>query len=270
MLKKRLKYLVTKLSEKLFFFGIDPFIGYYNLKGLRFFYRDLQILKKQKGDNSLFPFGKIHPILNERFSASGTMQGHYFHQDLHVAKLIFKNNPQKHVDIGSRIDGFVAHVASFRTIEIIDIRALKNKIENIDFRQLDLMELPSNLENYCDSISSLHAIEHFGLGRYNDPIDYFGYQKAVINISKMLKPNGIFYFSVPIGPQRIEFNAHRVFSVEYLLTLLSDYFNVRNFSFVDDKGDLYKNVELTKPNVSNNFDCTYGCGIFELIKKKVQ
>lgn len=73
------------------------------------------------------------------------------------------------------------------------------------------MELPAGMVNYCDSISSLHAIEHFGLGRYGDPIDYFGYLKALQNIAKIVKTGGTFYFSVPIGPQRIEFNAHRVF-----------------------------------------------------------
>ena len=78
------------------------------------------------------------------------------------------------------------------------------------------MLLPNDLINYYDSISSLHAIEHFGLGRYGDPIDYYGFEKAIDNISKLLEISGHFYFSVPIGPQRIEFNAHRVFSIKFL------------------------------------------------------
>jgi len=48
------------------------------------------------------------------FRKAETASGHYFHQDLLVAGKIFKNNPIKHVDIGSRMDGFIAHVASFR------------------------------------------------------------------------------------------------------------------------------------------------------------
>jgi len=63
--------------------------------------------------------------LDDRFDQSGTASGHYFHQDLLVASRIFINNPEKHVDIGSRIDGFVAHVASFREIEVFDIRSLE-------------------------------------------------------------------------------------------------------------------------------------------------
>jgi len=32
-------------------------------------------------------------------------------QDLLVARWIFDAKPQRHVDIGSRVDGFIAHVA---------------------------------------------------------------------------------------------------------------------------------------------------------------
>ena len=55
----------------------------------------------------------LYPIINEFNDNSGTAKGHYFHQDLLVAQYIFKNKPKKHVDVGSRVDGFVAHVASF-------------------------------------------------------------------------------------------------------------------------------------------------------------
>ena len=129
------------------------------------------------------------------------------------------------------------------------------------------MELPSDLMNYCDSVSSLHVIEHFGLGRYGDPIDYFGYLKAIDNISKILVSGGTFYFSVPIGPQRIEFNAHRVFSVEHLLQILSKKFIIDTFSYVDDRGDFFEKVELTEDRIKSNFSCNFGCGIFILIKK---
>lgn len=259
------------LSRKIWFLfqfiGFNPKILYNNLKGLKFYYRDLKILKKQKNKDKLFTFGKKCLILNERFSEGGTMSGQYFHQDLYVAKRIFLNTPQKHIDIGSRTDGFVAHVASFRKIELIDIRPITSKVENISFKQADLMKLPPNMKEYCDSISSLHAIEHFGLGRYNDPIDYFGYLKAINNIATMLKPNGIFYFSVPIGPQRIEFNAHRVFSVRYLLEILTDKFNIQCFSYVDDQGNFHNDIELLDATIKNNLGCQLGCGIFELIKK---
>ncbi len=237
------------------------------IKGWRFFWKDYFLLKKQKGNDNTFPWGRFYPILNDRYDNAGVMSGHYFHQDLYVASQIFKNKPILHVDIGSRIDGFVAHVASFRPIEIIDIRAIESKVANISFKQQDLMQLPENMLSYCDSISCLHAIEHFGLGRYSDPIDYFGHEKAMSNILQILKPGGKFYFSTPIGPQRIEFNAHRVFSIQYLIDLLSPNFEIEAFSYVDDKGDLFVNVELKAADIAKNFGCYYGCGIFEMRKK---
>ena len=184
----------------------------------------------------------------------------------YVAKKIFERNPKRHVDIGSRTDGFVAHVAVFRKIEIIDIREQKSKVSNVLFKKADLMKLQDNLIGYCDSISALHSIEHFGLGRYGDPIDYYGYIKAIDNISLMLQKGGVFYFSVPIGKQRIEFNAHRVFSVSYLQDLFHDKFILNSFSYIDDKGDFFENVKLTDKEVQVNFNCYYGCGIFELTK----
>lgn len=89
---------------------------------------------------SEFSFDKFYPCLNERLQESGVASGHYFHQDLLVANKIFKNNPLKHLDIGFRVDGLVAHVASFREIEVFDIRKLKSAIKNILFTQLDLMD----------------------------------------------------------------------------------------------------------------------------------
>ena len=258
---------MKRFCSLLGFFGINLVLLKNNIKGLFFYFSDLKKLKQQKGDDTTFNFGKKYPILSERYLESGTLSGHYFHQDLLVAQKIYKNSPTKHVDIASRTDGFVAHLAVFREIEVLDIRKLNSSVNNIIFRQADLMKLPENMVNYCDSISSLHAIEHFGLGRYGDPIDYFGHLKAIENITKMLKAGGTFYFSVPIGEQRIEFNAHRVFSIDYLMGVFSEKYTIKTFSYVDDNGDLYKNITLEAEKTKANYGCSWGCGIFELVKK---
>lgn len=214
-----------------------------------------------------WPLHTTYPILHDKHDESGTLSGAYFHQDLLVAKKIFSRKPSKHVDIGSRTDGFVAHVSIFMPIEIIDIRPQRSKVENISFLQADLMKpLRSELINYTSSISSLHAIEHFGLGRYGDPIDVEGYKKALNNIYLMLQPGGSFYFSVPMGPQMIEFNAQRIFSLAYLLSLFEGKYRIAGFSYVDDKGDLHENVSLTEQAVRSNCGCRCGCAIFELEK----
>jgi SAM-dependent methyltransferase len=266
-MRKEFKRKIIGIYENFRLFGFDPIRLINSFRGFRYYLHDYLLLRKQKGTDSTFFFGQNRPILDERFSESGTMSGHYFHQDLMVARRIFINNPKRHLDIGSRTDGFVSHVAVFREVEVIDIREQKSKVKNIVFSKADLMQLPVNMIDTYDSISSLHAVEHFGLGRYGDPVDYYGFLKALKNITRMLKTSGKFYFSVPIGRQRIEFNAHRVFSINYLLSLLKDNFIIDRFSFVDDNGDLFEDVELNQFEIERNFGCHYGCGIFELTKK---
>jgi SAM-dependent methyltransferase len=247
-------------------FGLDPILFFKSLYGLWFFMTDYFKLRKLLNGSNIFPLSFPYPILNERFSEAGTMSGHYFHQDLYVARKIFENNPIKHLDIGSRIDGFVAHVAVFREILVVDIREQTSMVKNIFFKKADLMKLPEELINTFDSISTLHAIEHFGLGRYGDPIDPLGYLKAIENIYSLLIPGGKLYFSVPIGTQRIEFNAHRVFSVNHLLEIFKGRFKLDTLSYVSDNGQFYENVEINESSLNTNFGCNFGCGIFELTK----
>jgi SAM-dependent methyltransferase len=259
--------MLKKILPTLEFLGINLRTTKANTVGLKWFYDDLKEIRAQLKSSPDFQITRVRPILTDKTTESGTLSGHYFHQDLLVAKRVFLAAPTKHVDIGSRTDGFVAHVASFREIEVFDIRPLENKIGNINFVQADFMRPNEALFEYTDSISCLHAIEHFGLGRYNDPIDVNGHLKGLDTINKVLRKGGKFYFSTPIGPQRIEFNAHRVFGLAYLLKLLTPYYELVNFSYVDDAGDLHENVTLTEAMINSSCGCHYGCGIFELIKK---
>ncbi|RJP68935.1 MAG: DUF268 domain-containing protein [Ignavibacteriales bacterium] len=247
--------------------GLDLLTVFNSLRGLTPYIKNYFLFRKAYGrSNKEFKFGNLYPQLSDRYDKSGVATGHYFHQDLYVAQKIYKNNPERHVDIGSRIDGFVAHLACFRKVEVFDIRNLESTAQNIIFRQMDFTDSNFNLVNYCDSVSCLHAIEHFGLGRYGDKIDYYGYLKGLDNIYKLLKANGKFYFSTPIGKQRVEFDAHRVFSVGYLLDLFSSKYSVDSFAYVDDAGDIHTNQILTEGNINTNFNCNYGCGIFEMTK----
>jgi hypothetical protein len=255
------------IYQFLLIFGVDPLKSLRSIRGIPHFLNSYLKLKRQKAKDMSFEFANFKPQLEDRFDASGLIRGHYFHQDLLVASRIFLNNPEHHIDVGSRVDGFVAHVASFRKISVIDIRNLNSKTPNIEFLQADMMSsLPPVLNNSCDSLSCLHALEHFGLGRYGDNVCWDGHLLGFRNLLQLLKKGGRFYFSVPIGKQRIEFNAHRIFSIEYLLKLFEGELKLLNFSFVDDAGDLHTNVLLNTEKISTNCECNYGCGIFESIK----
>jgi len=230
--------------------------------------RDLKELKKQSEKAEVvFPFGRLYPCYFDKVDNAGVARGAYYWQDFYVAQRLFINNPKRHIDIGSAINGFVTHVACFREIEVLDIRPLEQKIPNVTFKQCDIMKKEGLQAAITDSISSLHALEHFGLGRYGDPICYEGHLIGFENITYLLKPNGKFYFSVPLGCQRIEFHAHRIFSLSYLLELVSKNFTIDSFSYVDDKGDFFPEVEITPALIEHNGNCHFGCAIFELTKK---
>jgi SAM-dependent methyltransferase len=238
------------------------------LKGMPAFLKEYAIIRRQAvRSGNEFPLGKLYPCLEEKGQESGVLSEHYFYQDLYVARKVFESNPVRHVDIGSRIDGFVAHVASFREIEILDVRDLRLAIPAIRFTRADLTAKEFPFVDYTDSLSCLHALEHFGLGRYGDPVDYNGHLVGWENMNRMLKKGGNFYFSVPIGEQRIEFNAHRVFSVAYLLNLMNKRYDIDSFAYINDAGDLISDAALDETSVRSNFGCRYGCGIFALTKR---
>ena len=253
-------------------FGFDPRRMVYSAKYLIHYLYDIirwtAIVSRE--DNKLFPF-KLSPILADANMPSGVAVGHYFHQDLWAARLVYSSNPIRHIDVGSRIDGFVAHLLCFRNVEVLDIRDLNSAIKGLSFKKADLMAtMPLDIEP-SDSVSCLHALEHFGLGRYGDPIDPGGWRKGLLRLSEMVAVGGLLYLSVPIGNPRVEFNAHRIFAPSHIpneafllgLELLS-------FSYVDDNGELNDNVDLSTGFSSiESKQMNWGCG-FYLFRKSLE
>lgn len=253
------KYLINTLG---FFqhLGFDP-VKILSLKHLFKFLKDKKDWVNQGGVIS-----QNRMILSDYDGKAGEMKGHYFHQDLLIAGLIYEAQPKRHIDIGSRIDGFVAHVASFREIEVLDIRPLeKSEHKNIKFIQADLMN-PVNL-GAVDSISCLHVIEHFGLGRYRDQIDIDGHIKGINNLVNMLSEGGTLYISFPISyKDEVYFNANRVFKVDTILKLpsINNTLELVRFDYVDQDGNLYTDVRLEDISINS----INNCGIYTFKKIK--
>jgi hypothetical protein len=204
--------------------------------------------------------GSIFPILGEAEGDAGTARGAYFQQDLWAARKIFERRPPRHVDVGSRVDGFVAHVLVFMPVEVIDIRPLANAVRGLTFTQADATNLERLATGSVPSISSLHAVEHFGLGRYGDPIDPQGWRAAVAALERVLAPGGRLYFSVPIGRERVVFNVERVFSPR---TVLGAFGALRlvSFSTVDEAGELVEDADPAR--FVDGYDSV---GLFEFTK----
>ncbi len=204
---------------------------------------------------------RLFPVLPDRYESAGLAQGQYFFQDLWAAQRIYTCRPSRHVDIGSSIDGFVSHLLVFMArVEVIDIRPLHSTLPNLVFIQEDATLLSQFQDDSLESISSLHVAEHFGLGRYGDPIDPEAHTKFIRALTRVLKPSGRLYFSVPTGVERLEFNAHRVMSPS---TILSSFAGLElvSFALVKDDGLLYEDATLAEAGRQ-----VYGCGLYEFTK----
>ena len=117
------------------------------------------------------------------------------------------------------------------------------------------------LLGFCrESISSLHAGEHFGLGRYGDPVDPIAHLKFIQSLTRVLAPGGRLYFSVPSGVEQLLFNAHRVFAPETVVNAFSG-LELLSFSCVKDDGAFYENCSPSE--ISKEM---YGCGFYEYTK----
>jgi SAM-dependent methyltransferase len=253
--------ILKNIAKSAIEFGFDPRRFLLSLRGLPYFIADLRKYNRMlAGSANGMKIGAFYPILHDRFSSSGAASGHYFHQDLWAARKVFEKNPVRHIDIGSSVSGFVSSLLAFREVEVIDIRPNVSKVRGLKFIQADATDLRDLPDNSVESISTLHACEHFGLGRYGDPVDPDSHFKFMRALARVLKPGGRLYFALPSGQEKLYFNAHRVLSPTTVLGTFSD-LKLVSFSCVKDDGDLYENCPTA--TVANEL---YGCGLYEFTK----
>ena len=91
----------------------------FNVLALKKFSADKKEYKKLSHGCSCFLYKKKNEfrILNDYKENAGTVDSHYFLQDIFVAKYI-KEHEFFHVyDVGSRLDGFISHLLSFYAIQ---------------------------------------------------------------------------------------------------------------------------------------------------------
>lgn len=255
---KNMTHFKRALGTFLIGVGFDPRKTLAALRAFPYYVNNLSTLKRQWRFENATEIFRLVPTLSDLYSASGTAKGHYFHQDLWAAREIFRRKPLRHLDVGSRIDGFIAHLLCFRDVEVIDIRKLESKVRGLSFKQADMMQGHTDSSLKADSVSCLHALEHFGLGRYGDPIDLNGWKKGIANIASIAQPGAVVYLSVPIGRPAIEFNAQRIFSPEHFTNEAAlNELTLESFSLVDDLGDFQEGVSFEAAD-----GVIFGCGCF--------
>ena len=253
------KIYLRNINNYLHLLGINIKKTFY-LKNIFKYFNHYLLFKKLGGKIKRF-----YPMLDDFNDNSANIKNHLFHADLLTSQRVFRKNPIKHLDIGSRIDGLVTQIASYRKLDVIDIRDLDiEPHENINFIKKDILDInSSNLKEEYDSISSIGCIAHIGLGRYGDTIDPNGYKKAIENINNLSKTNSKIYIHVPIGKKGVEFNSHRVFDANEFIKEFENYkFQLNEFHLIDDDGNLILNA-----NLDDSKQLNFGGGYFVFTKE---
>lgn len=157
------------------------------------------------------------PCLQDRTIVT-PLEPTYFFQDSWAAGRIFSAKPDQHFDVGSSAMT-IGILAQFVPTTMVDIRPIELRLNNLSFKEGSIVELPFPDQTIV-SLSSLCVVEHIGLGRYGDPVDCWGSEKAAAELKRVLKAGGNLYVSVPVDEEcRVYFNAHRAFTREYVLKL---------------------------------------------------
>jgi SAM-dependent methyltransferase len=194
-----------------------------------------------------------HPCIDEK-TQTASFDSHYFYQGIWAFKRIYASKPNHHVDVGSAVD-FVGFLTAITKVTFIDIRPLLAPLNNFDSVKGSLLSLPLD-DNSLLSLSCLHVAEHIGLGRYGDPLDPLGTEKACKELSRVLAPKGNLYFSVPVGRPRLCFNIHRIHSPGQIIDYFSD-LELVELSGIDDKGRFIRDIDVSILESAN-----YACGLF--------
>lgn len=200
----------------------------------------------------------LHPCISDRTSAT-SFDPHYFYQHIWAFRHLAAESPKWHLDIGSRTD-FVSLLSTLMNVLFVDIRPLRVQVDGLFPLGGSILNLPF-ADNSVSSISSLHVVEHIGLGRYGDPLDPLGSRKAAAELSRILAPGGRLYFSVPVGKKRVCFNGHRIFHPQEVLDIFPNCV-LSEFSCVNDQKEFLQDVV---PSAADEF--RYGCGFFLFQKK---
>jgi len=186
---------------------------------------------------------------------------HYFYQAAWIARRLTCTKPLWHVDIGSSVM-MIGVTSAIAPTTFVDYRPFRAQLAGLQSLAGDLMTLPF-ADDSVPSLSCLHVIEHVGLGRYGDKLNPQGSYEAGCELARILGRGGRLFLSTPVGRERVQFNAHRVFAPETVVAMFKD-LELVDYALVDDQGRFR---DHQYPISMHSFNGEYGCGMFEFVKK---
>lgn len=226
-----------------------PFVGLIHVPGYFRQYRAYRRLDREMPVR----LTDTYPCLTDAVDLT-PFDPHYFYQSAWLARRLIARCPQLHVDVGSSVMAMSVLSAAVSVV-FLDYRPVRAALSGFYAVAGSVTRLPF-MTGGVESISSLHVLEHIGLGRYGDPLDAGGSRLGAGELERVTCTGGRIYVSVPIGRERVCFNAHRVLAAG---TVTNWFRGCRlvEFSFVDDEGGFHENCPIeTVPELE------YGCGMF--------
>ena len=226
------------------------------------FVRDLYAFKKLSEKERRFSV-RIVDLFPQLLDNTGKthFDPHYTYHPAWAARIIAATKPSKHIDVSSILH-FSTLVSAFVPVEFYDYRPADVHLNNLQCKKGDLTALPFT-DSSVESISCMHTIEHIGLGRYGDQINPDGDIKASNELARVVRPGGSFIFVTPIGKPRIQFNAHRIYSYEQVLSLFPT-LKLKEFSIVPDDFKTHGLIKNADPSMVKGQ--SYACGCFWFTK----
>ena len=109
-----------------------------------------------------------------------------------------------------------------------------------------------NMDNKFDVCFSISSFEHDGLGRYGDPLNPNGDLESMNRMKTILKPDGIMFLALPVGPDTLWFNVHRVYGPKRLRKMFESW-KVLSYVNFDPNTFLMDHDTFLQPNPKYSF-----------------
>jgi SAM-dependent methyltransferase len=222
------------------------------------FARDLYAYRRMPSAEGL-RWRDTFPQFRDRVATS-PFDRHYFYQDIWAARHVAERRPDRHVDVGSRVD-YAGFLTAICEVAFVDIRPLTVSVDRFESVAASVLELPMP-DRSIGSLSCLHVAEHIGLGRYGDALEPRGTRRAAAELQRVLAPGGHLLFSLPVGRPRVCFNAHRIHDPRTVRDMF-DELELVEFSGIDDDGCFRRDLAIGELAAAR-----YACGLFRFERRQ--
>lgn len=224
-------------------------------------YATLTAQARQSEDRFILLKSDFYPCLYDRTKTT-PIDRHYIYHPAWAARIIARTAPPLHIDISSTLH-FSTMLSAFVKTEFYDYRPADVELDNFTSAKADLTNLHFATDS-IESLSCMHTIEHIGLGRYGDPMNYDGDLKAMRELARVLAPGGCLLMVVPVGQEnKILFNAHRIYTASAVSEAFGNFgIKIVQFAYIPQKTGGMVEVDIHNFTTSDS----YGCGCFWFTK----